>query len=356
VTPLISGVGAGALLALVNQALLHVASVRLDQVRMAARRWLDVVLASLSDRANESAGDVRSTATLERAMTSLAEAMHRSRGSSDRVERSTASLERAAGQLEQTIQSFSAEMFAIPEALLNLQKSMAAAASAMEELILVGQRAVANLDVSVAAFRTTVDREFADAARVHWQSSQQLAESAQRTSDATELFREASEGTFALKGLLDKYAAMVEDARQGQQTTSRTIEGLSDAGKRLRQSVEGEMGPAQRLLRESADSFAKSATELSQFVETGLGPAIKPLGELHQTVTGLKEALASVERFSKLRGEIDRLSISLAQAADNASSLAALPEQVRRAVETNLNHHRPGGPGRLRTWLAGRPR
>jgi hypothetical protein len=289
-------------------------------------------------------------------MTSLAEAMHRSRGSSDRVERSTASLERAAGQLEQTIQSFSAEMFAIPEALLNLQKSMAAAASAMEELILVGQRAVANLDVSVAAFRTTVDREFADAARVHWQSSQQLAESAQRTSDATELFREASEGTFALKGLLDKYAAMVEDARQGQQTTSRTIEGLSDAGKRLRQSVEGEMGPAQRLLRESADSFAKSATELSQFVETGLGPAIKPLGELHQTVTGLKEALASVERFSKLRGEIDRLSISLAQAADNASSLAALPEQVRRAVETNLNHHRPGGPGRLRTWLAGRPR
>jgi hypothetical protein len=44
VTPLVSGVGTGAVLALINQALLHVAGRRVESLRTAARNWFDAVI------------------------------------------------------------------------------------------------------------------------------------------------------------------------------------------------------------------------------------------------------------------------------------------------------------------------
>lgn len=44
VTPLISGVGTGAVLALVNQVFLHIASRRVESLRMTARDWFDTVI------------------------------------------------------------------------------------------------------------------------------------------------------------------------------------------------------------------------------------------------------------------------------------------------------------------------
>src|SRR5947207_10546319 len=48
VTPLISGVGTGAVLALINQALLHIAGRRVESLRMSARTWFDSVIWSRS--------------------------------------------------------------------------------------------------------------------------------------------------------------------------------------------------------------------------------------------------------------------------------------------------------------------
>jgi hypothetical protein len=44
VTPLVSGVGTGAVLALINQALLHIAGGRVESLRMTARSWFDTVV------------------------------------------------------------------------------------------------------------------------------------------------------------------------------------------------------------------------------------------------------------------------------------------------------------------------
>jgi hypothetical protein len=44
VTPLVSGVGTGAVLALINQALLHIAGRRVESLRMTARTWFDMVI------------------------------------------------------------------------------------------------------------------------------------------------------------------------------------------------------------------------------------------------------------------------------------------------------------------------
>ena len=48
VTPLVSGVGTGAVLALVNQVLLHFASRRVESLRMTARNWFDAEIWSRS--------------------------------------------------------------------------------------------------------------------------------------------------------------------------------------------------------------------------------------------------------------------------------------------------------------------
>jgi hypothetical protein len=44
VTPLVSGVGTGAILALINQVLLHIAGRRVESLRMTARTWFDAVI------------------------------------------------------------------------------------------------------------------------------------------------------------------------------------------------------------------------------------------------------------------------------------------------------------------------
>jgi hypothetical protein len=44
VTPLVSGVGTGAVLALINQALLHIAGRRVEALRLSARNWFDSVI------------------------------------------------------------------------------------------------------------------------------------------------------------------------------------------------------------------------------------------------------------------------------------------------------------------------
>jgi hypothetical protein len=48
VTPLVSGVGTGAVLAMINQLLLHVAGRRVESLRMTARCWFDAVIWSRS--------------------------------------------------------------------------------------------------------------------------------------------------------------------------------------------------------------------------------------------------------------------------------------------------------------------
>jgi hypothetical protein len=50
VTPLVSGVGTGAVLALVNQVLLHIAGRRVESLRMTARGWFDAAVWSNSRR------------------------------------------------------------------------------------------------------------------------------------------------------------------------------------------------------------------------------------------------------------------------------------------------------------------
>jgi hypothetical protein len=167
VTPLVSGVGAGAVLALINQVLLHVAGGRMETLRMTARAWFDGAIWRHVAVAGEGA-EQNAMVTHERFAKSLAA---------------------AAAQFEKTVAAFQHDMDGIPGALRGARDALAASAAALEELLPAATRSVANLDVSVAAFRTTVDREFHDAAVLHHRASKTLAAAVADISDAAEMLK-----------------------------------------------------------------------------------------------------------------------------------------------------------------------
>jgi hypothetical protein len=76
VTPLVSGVGTGAVLAMINQLLLHVAGRRVERLRMMARTWFDAVIWSRSAGGTQSSGP--STAqTMEQLVREVLTDIHR---------------------------------------------------------------------------------------------------------------------------------------------------------------------------------------------------------------------------------------------------------------------------------------
>ena len=167
VTPLVSGVGAGAVLALINQVLLHLAGGRLERLRITARTWFDGAI--------------------------WRHAGHRLEAAAHNVlidhERFAKSFDAAAAQLDRTLSAFQTEMVGIPQALRGAREALVATARMLEELLPAANRSVANLDVSVAAFRTTIDREFNEAARLHYRAGKLLAAAVADITEAAEALR-----------------------------------------------------------------------------------------------------------------------------------------------------------------------
>jgi hypothetical protein len=186
VTPLVSGVGAGAVLALLNQVLLHLAGGRLERLRMTARTWFDAAIWRHVDQRTEAAAN---NAMFDH-------------------QRFAKSLAATAAQLERTVAVFQSRMDGVPQALEGARDALQASAQMLEDLAPAATRSVANLDVSVAAFRTTIDREFTEAARLHYRASKTLAAAVGDLSDAADALKAdaadpahaAGEGRTAMNG------------------------------------------------------------------------------------------------------------------------------------------------------------
>jgi hypothetical protein len=350
VTPLVTGVGAGAILALINQALLQVVGGRLERLRMSARTWFDSAIWRHIGR-NVQGATVTAVAAVERFAGAMATSADRHATSSGRIEASTAALEHAAAQFAAVVRSFHGEMEGIPQALCVLRDATAASARALQELIPIGVRAVSNLDVSVAAFRTTIDREFTEAVQLQHRSSKSLANSVGQIGDSTELLKTGADD------LKHTAAANVASFARIDESLSGVASGLASASERLRRTLESDMAPSQQTLRSATSSFAQSAEKLSTFVEQGLGPATRELASLHDTLVGLHGTIDAIRTFSESRDDIDRLTTTLARAAEVADAISSLPLQIRGMLEQNAAQPADVGAERSRKiWQVGRPR
>jgi hypothetical protein len=189
VTPLVSGVGAGAVLALLNQALLQIVGGKMEQLRMTARAWFDAAIwrhVGVNAASTTAEASLQAVAALEKLSRQVALTSDRHKTSTAQIEAATASMKLAAAQFEEVVRAFHGEIKGMPQALCVLRDATAASASALQELLPVGARAVSNLDVSVAAFRSTVDREFTEAAKLQYRAGKALAASIQQIVEATE--------------------------------------------------------------------------------------------------------------------------------------------------------------------------
>ncbi|HJQ80022.1 MAG TPA: hypothetical protein VJ828_08710 [Lacipirellulaceae bacterium] len=472
VTPLVAGVGTGAVLALINQVLLHVAGRRVEALRMAAREWFDAAVWR-NIGLDTQAATVKAVRAIERLATSVTEASTRHDASSNRIAQTSASMKDAATQFGQVVKSFAGEIRGIPESLSEVRRSTSAAAASLDELIQIGTRAVANLDVSVAAFRSSLDRDFATAAQLHFRSSKSLADSVQQISEAAELLKSGagdikqtsqtgaasfeklddsirqqlvpanrrfhdavqelsgqaaavskvardlsthvestaseldktagrlvpsfnafcdtvdqrlgpavqqqrrqvesigqsidrlrevaesmSEGMRGLRAMLEEFSLAVGRTGPLHEALAGTAKELAEAGKHMRRSIESDMAPSQRSMRDTATTFANAAAQLIDFTQDGLVPATRELATLHETLRGLEEVVASIRSFSHARADIDRLNTTLARSAEISDALAALPDQLREILEQRTNHSAglSNLPGRVRTWLTRRPK
>jgi methyl-accepting chemotaxis protein len=472
VTPLVGGVGTGAVLALINQGLLHIAGRRVESLRMAARTWFDMVIWSHIGLDTQAA-TVKAVRAMERLAGSMSEAADRYTGSSGQLAESTTSMKDAATKFREVVGAFNSQMKGIPDSLHEVRRATKTSADALEELITIGSRAVSNLDVSVAAFRTTLDREFTAAARLHYHSGQVLAESVRQIGDATGLLTSGADDLTkharanavavqkmdesirqhivpgnerfhdvvqmlaaqvaasntdaaalsakveALAGELDKMTSkltpsvatfcdaidnrfgpavtrqsdqaesigrsmqqlreMAESVSHGATTlnsillevsqvagqTKATHEALIEAtnnlaevGRQVRQSMASDVAPSHRAVHEVASSLAESTAQLSDFIAQGVKPATRQLATLHQTLAGLAETVEAIQQFSSARADIDRLNDTLARASKIGDAISALPEQIQRILEQNVDHHVSGtnASGRLMTWISRRPR
>lgn len=470
VTPLVAGVGTGAILALINQWLLHLVGGKTESLRMAARTWFDAAVWNTVGLDTQEA-TVHAISAMEHMATSISESADQQTQNATRLAESTAMIRQASGEFSEMVQNFGLEIKGMPDTLADLGSATAASTKALEELIPIGKRAVAGLDVSVSAFRTAIEQDFIAVAGLYHTSIKDFSDSVSRINESTlhlqsgscdlqdtakaqsasfqkmnetlrqqvlpahtglssavnqlthrmhllegmvgtlssrvdtvaaefgqitgdlqssvNAFREAVDGQFtsaarehqqnmvslghssaqlqqAAQALSDGSQEFTELLHQQSefskqigpvQTAFRdTVQQLSDAGAVLQETVCSDISPSQGSLRKASASLTDSADVLAKFIEQGLGPATKRLTELHQTVFGIEQTMQEMQRFLSAGGNIDRLSTSLAQVADVAVAIAALPQQI---LET-LNQHVPdqaeiaASRGGLMGWLRGR--
>jgi uncharacterized protein YukE len=287
VTPLVSGVGTGAVLALINQVLLHIAGRRVESLRMSVRTWFDKVIWSQSGRDAQVMD--HAVQAVERYAGSVHDAAERFSDNSKLINESTAAMTEAASRFSEVVQSFTSKMEGVPEALQDVHQTTAASANAFEQLVGVGSRAVSNLDVSVAAFRTTLEREFAAAARLHRRSTRSLTDTVQQIA-----------------------------------------------------------------------SIAKTSAQLSEFVAQSITPATHQLAEFGETLADLKDVAGAIKSVNNVPSDGERLSGTLARAAEISDAISALPAQIRSVLkqdgQVDSGGDSAGSTGRSASRLPKQPR
>jgi ABC-type transporter Mla subunit MlaD len=201
----------------------------------------------------------------------------------------------------------------------------------------------------------TVDQRFAPAVAQQGKQIESIGQSIERLREVAEAL---AFGMKSLQGTLEQFSQVTDRAGPMQDTLAGAAKDLADAGKHLRRSIESDMSPSQRTMRDSATSLANTTARMSDFMEQGLVPATRELATLHDTLRGLEGVVASIKTFSHARADIERLNDTLARSAEISDAIAALPEQLREILEHNANHSAglTNFRGKVRNWLVRRPK
>jgi hypothetical protein len=481
VTPLVAGVGTGAVLAFINQWLLHLAGTRVETVRDAARTWFDSAIWR-NVGLDVQAATVKAISAMERMAKSVANSAVKQEENADALRKSIANIYKSSDTFQETYAAFGEELGEMPKTLAEVTLTSRAAVEAIQSLVPVGERAVLGMDASVSAFNDAVKNQFAEAARSHRTTTESLEEAVGRINESTmqlkvgsgdlqetvnahtnsfkslnrslqkqvlpahesflaamsrfngqadgllerldnlhseviasiekmtslapgatdaidtftastDAFSNAVQNKFAVaaqehrentdklvdsvnqlhqsaegliaggaavEGLVTQHTQLGRQLEGMQQSLRQAIDQLTETGASLRRSFENEVMPSQRSMNEAADSFADSSQHLAAFIERGIDPVAQRFADMDKAVKELTGTIEAIKSFSDVRKDIEHLSQALAQAAQVAAAIAALPEQIRNVLEEVAKTHEQqalaNSRGILATWFRGRKR
>lgn len=357
VYPLVAGVGTGAALAFINQGLLHLAGWKAEHLRVIARTWFDTVIWS-SVGLDTQAATVKAIAAMDRMSATLAAAADKQLKNAARLDKSAAAMQAATANFQEMVQTMGSEMHGLPETLAGLQRATAASAEALDKLLPMSRRAVAGLDVSVAAFRSAVEQDFVEAARKHHSSIESLTEavtatttgSHQMLSTAAEQFQDSArainDAANSLTHRMNEQGNLSAEIVATQHSLRDAVAQLTETSHQFRHTLDSTVGPTQHQLSTATSSFAASAERLSTFIQQGLDPATARLTELHTTLGELQNTVRKIQEFNGAGTEISQLSESLKQASSAAETMVELPGQLREVMAAYAAEQADGNSNR----------
>jgi len=133
--------------------------------------------------------------------------------------------------------------------------------------------------------------------------------------------------------MLERQREFAEAADRTQNLLSAAVENLAVVVARLHKVVESHVAPSNDVLHDAANSLSMSTTQLSSFINGGLGQATTRLSKFDDTLSRLEGGLVELQRFSRSRDDIDRLAESLARVSEAGDAIADLPQRVREILE-----------------------
>jgi len=142
-----------------------------------------------------------------------------------------------------------------------------------------------------------------------------------------------SHRTAAAQTMLERQREFAEAADRTQHLLSTAVENLAVVVARLHKVVESHVAPSTDVLHDAANSLSMSTTQLSSFINGGLGQATTRLSKFDDTLSRLEGGLVELQRFSRSRDDIDRLAESLARVSEAGDAIADLPQRVREILE-----------------------
>jgi len=483
VTPLVAGVGIGAILAFINQGLLHVAGIKAEAVRMAARSWFDAAVWSTVGLDTQAA-TVKAIAGIDKMARTLSDSADKQHEATQWMAESTLAIQESAAEFHDAVQGFGGRIEGLPDTLAELRTAMSSSVETFQSLIPVAERVVAGLDVSVSAFRTAIENQFIEAARLHRTAIADISASTDRLGESTEHLRTGSEdlqdvisshsssfrelsrtlkqslanellpthqdlratvsslencvgefsacmrslrtttealseniasatrgigtmasqiepsvasfreavddrfvtaaehheenlktlsssieqiqaagqalakGATAIERMLSRHAGLEREIEPAQETLQAAIDKIASVGHTFQGTVESHIAPSHQALSRAAGSLTSSAGRLAAFIEQGLDPVTHRLTTLDETLSRLEGTVNAIRDFSRVRKEVGELCASLSQAAEVASAITDLPDQIRNVLEELVSAQQDelNARGNLLTWLRGRPK
>lgn len=338
--PLAAGGAMGALMALFNAGLLHVATNRMDRLRTTARAWFDTAVWQAAERDAQAVRDRTLAAlqamsqTMENAASVFAGSVAHITDSAHRFDQASLGLRHAAQQLESQLQL-------MPETFRLLKAATEASVNTLHA-------AGPDLRAAATAFHTAVHTDFVVAAQRHRETIESLVRSA---ADVRKCTADLATGGAGLRAAVDAQAASFRvlntsltaevlpahrQFHQRLECLSAEMEKLSSPVAELQRHVAallGELETTGPQLTPAATGFREASTAFQQAVQDDFAPSVA-------THRALAEALQTA--VTSLTGSMEQFAQGTAVLAGAAQRHDRTAQALERGVREHLTPAQAG--------------